>query len=314
MAPLPAVQPARMQRRSSCVAPAVLAWLVLVVICTCQWPTDLPNFTGMLHQQKPQMRTIPRQAIEAGMEVDRKTEFVDEESDKRLFTKLLDGVEGDFDTVELEKVYQVPTYNARFSQYKGFTYSKRKADAFRLRMERVGIRHKPFYRIQAMGRGRTAKRSTKVFEKIGYWDPTLPADHPKAFNLRADRAVYWLRNGAAVSDQVASFLDLAGIIRRTGREAKLGEWEWRIPEDTGNEAPEGWTYHGNPEHVVWGAGARLNKKLIKRERGERKGSDMEKYGFTGYKEIPLEQNVVAEPLDGTSRVRTKSWDTFSDDI
>ncbi|CAE7421048.1 unnamed protein product [Symbiodinium sp. CCMP2456] len=44
-----------------------------------------------------------------------------------------------------------------------------------------------------------------------------------------------MKFGAQPTDQVASFLDLAGIIRRTGDNAKRGQWEWRIDPNSGPE-------------------------------------------------------------------------------
>ena len=60
-------------------------------------------------------------------------------------------------------------------------------------------------------------RDGKFIEKIGNYNPLLAKDAENRVVLDADRAKYWLSNGAQPTDRVARFLDLAGVRERTAR-------------------------------------------------------------------------------------------------
>jgi len=123
-------------------------------------------------------------------------------------------------------------------------------------------------------------------------------DDPRAFTIKADRCVYWMRKGAQPTDGVANLLDIAGIIRRTGQFSKRGEWEWRVDPMSGPEAPEGWNYDG-PHKVTWG-----NKPNVHNHKGKinndvekvRKIPLIERYGFRGYTRIPIDEVALSDPL------------------
>jgi len=121
-------------------------------------------------------------------------------------------------------------YSSRYAQYEGYVHKRKPLPHLRIRLDRWGVRHWPFYRIKASFQKRKAFRSARFLESLGWYDPMKEFDDPRFFKLKADRICYWLRKGAQPTDQVANLLDVAGIIRRTGRFAKLGEWEWRIPK------------------------------------------------------------------------------------
>lgn len=75
--------------------------------------------------------------------------------------------------------------------------------AARIRLKRMGRRNRPFYRIGVFD-GRTP-RDGKTIELLGTYDPLNPnVDRQIAIN--AERAVYWLQQGAQPTDTVASFL------------------------------------------------------------------------------------------------------------
>lgn len=84
----------------------------------------------------------------------------------------------------------------------------------RLRLQRMGRRHRPFYRINAMDR-RSARDSTSI-ERLGHYDP-LEADKSKQVVLKADRIRYWLSVGAQPSETVASLLKNNGIDPTPGK-------------------------------------------------------------------------------------------------
>lgn len=170
----------------------------------------------------------------------------------------------------------------------------------RLRLDRYGTSHWPFYKIRAAHQKRTKHKSGRFLEALGWWDPMKEVDDPKFFKLKADRAIFWLRQGAQPTDMVANLLDRAGIIRRTGPLAKRGEWEWRVPKNTGPEAPEGFSYDG-PHEVTW-----ENKPCIHHRKGTKSPRNVknipliERYGFKGYEKIPIEGDILTAPVAGSS--------------
>ncbi|MHC4064495.1 MAG: 30S ribosomal protein S16 [Planctomycetota bacterium] len=76
--------------------------------------------------------------------------------------------------------------------------------AVRLRLKRLGRRHRPFYRVAAMD-GRT-QRDGRVIEELGYYDP-VAKDESKQLVLRQERIDYWLSVGAQPTDTVRRLID-----------------------------------------------------------------------------------------------------------
>ena len=82
-----------------------------------------------------------------------------------------------------------------------------------LRLKRMGRRHRPFYRINAMDR--RSPRDGRVIEQLGWYDPIAPDDRQLSINV--DRIDYWLSVGAQPSSTVAS------LLRRVGCDPKSGK-------------------------------------------------------------------------------------------
>jgi small subunit ribosomal protein S16 len=80
--------------------------------------------------------------------------------------------------------------------------------AVKLRMTRMGRRHRPFFRINAV-ESRTP-RDGRVLEKLGHYDP-IEKDPAKQIVLDKERAQYWLDKGAIPSDTVSQILLRQGI-------------------------------------------------------------------------------------------------------
>ena len=80
--------------------------------------------------------------------------------------------------------------------------------AVKLRMTRIGRRHRPFFRINVID-SRTP-RDGRVIEKLGQYDP-LEKDKEKQILLNKDRAEFWLAQGAIPSDTVSEILLRFGI-------------------------------------------------------------------------------------------------------
>lgn len=80
--------------------------------------------------------------------------------------------------------------------------------AVRLRLKRIGRRHRPFYRVAAVDRRKA--RDSRVIEELGHYDPTN-ADESKQVTLKAERIEYWLSVGAQPSDTVRNLIKRCGI-------------------------------------------------------------------------------------------------------
>lgn len=79
--------------------------------------------------------------------------------------------------------------------------------AVRIRMKKLGRRHRPFYRICAMD-SRTA-RDGRVLEELGTYDPMIPDTDARAI-LEKERIQYWLSVGASPSEKVNALIKKYG--------------------------------------------------------------------------------------------------------
>lgn len=94
--------------------------------------------------------------------------------------------------------------------------------AVKLRMTRMGRRHRPFFRINAVES--RAPRDGRILEKLGHYDP-VEKDQAKQIVLNRERVEYWLDKGAIPSDTVSQLLLRQGIKHKyaevkTARRAK----------------------------------------------------------------------------------------------
>ncbi len=71
--------------------------------------------------------------------------------------------------------------------------------AVRIRMKKLGRRHRPFYRICATDVRRP--RDGRVLEELGTYDPLVPETDARAI-LNGERINYWLSVGAQPSEKV----------------------------------------------------------------------------------------------------------------
>jgi len=80
--------------------------------------------------------------------------------------------------------------------------------AVKIRMTRMGRRHRPFFRINAIDS--RAPRDGRILEKLGHYDPILK-DTDKQIVLDLERVKYWLDKGAVPSDSVSEILLRLGV-------------------------------------------------------------------------------------------------------
>lgn len=79
----------------------------------------------------------------------------------------------------------------------------------RIRMQRLGRRHRPFYRINAID-VRT-RRNGQVLENLGHYNPMEP-NESKQVVLKADKIKAWIERGAQPSETVMDMLGRAGVL------------------------------------------------------------------------------------------------------
>ncbi|MCB1181150.1 MAG: 30S ribosomal protein S16 [Chlamydiia bacterium] len=75
--------------------------------------------------------------------------------------------------------------------------------ALKIRMRKQGRTHGPFYRI-VLTDSRNP-RDGKYIENLGWYNPLGKTDE-KPFKLDHDRIVYWLKQGAILSEKVESIV------------------------------------------------------------------------------------------------------------
>ena len=80
--------------------------------------------------------------------------------------------------------------------------------AVRIRLKRVGAKHKPCYRIDVFDS--RSPRDGKSLETVGTYDPRAESASEKT-TLKRDRVVYWLDKGATPTVTVKNIFKKNGI-------------------------------------------------------------------------------------------------------
>jgi small subunit ribosomal protein S16 len=75
--------------------------------------------------------------------------------------------------------------------------------AVRIRMKRMGRKHRPYFRIVAIDSRQP--RDGRIIEELGSYDPMIKNTDDRVV-LKPDRIKYWLGVGAKPSEHVAVFL------------------------------------------------------------------------------------------------------------
>lgn len=90
--------------------------------------------------------------------------------------------------------------------------------AVRLRLKRMGRRHRPTYRLNAMDQRN--QRDGRVIEELGFYDPCTK-DETRVLKVNTERVAYWLSVGAQPTDTVRALLRRVGMdIELTPRPSK----------------------------------------------------------------------------------------------
>lgn len=75
--------------------------------------------------------------------------------------------------------------------------------AVRIRMKKIGRKHRPFYRICVMDS--RVHREGKAIEEVGWYDTSI-SDKSKRVKVNLERVEYWVSVGASMSDRVATLV------------------------------------------------------------------------------------------------------------
>ena len=80
----------------------------------------------------------------------------------------------------------------------------------KIRLARAGAKKRPYYHIVVADS--RSPRDGRFIEKLGSYNPMLPAEHADRLRLQEEKIKEWLSKGALATDRVAKFLGRAGII------------------------------------------------------------------------------------------------------
>ena len=75
--------------------------------------------------------------------------------------------------------------------------------AVRIRMKKLGRKHRPFFRICVMDSRKP--RDGKAIEEVGTYDPMIREKSDRV-TLKMERIDYWMSVGATPSDKVATLI------------------------------------------------------------------------------------------------------------
>ena len=77
----------------------------------------------------------------------------------------------------------------------------------KIRLKRMGMKKMPFYRLVVTDS--RSPRDGRFIEEIGYYNPV---SEPVDLKIDAERAKYWLANGAQPTDTVRGLLKKGGVL------------------------------------------------------------------------------------------------------
>jgi small subunit ribosomal protein S16 len=84
--------------------------------------------------------------------------------------------------------------------------------SLKIRLARAGAKKRPYYHIVVADS--RSPRDGRFIEKVGSYNPMLPAEHEDRIRLVGERISYWLSEGALATDRVARFLGNAGLAEK----------------------------------------------------------------------------------------------------
>ena len=80
----------------------------------------------------------------------------------------------------------------------------------KIRLTRAGAKKRPYYHIVVADS--RSPRDGRFIERVGSYNPMLPAEHADRVRLQGERIMHWIAQGALATDRVARFLGKAGLM------------------------------------------------------------------------------------------------------
>ncbi len=81
--------------------------------------------------------------------------------------------------------------------------------SLKIRLARAGAKKRPYYHIVVADS--RSPRDGRFIERLGNYNPMLPADHADRVKLNSERVTHWVAQGAVPTDRVARFMGRAGL-------------------------------------------------------------------------------------------------------
>jgi len=81
--------------------------------------------------------------------------------------------------------------------------------SLKIRLARAGAKKRPYYHIVVADS--RSPRDGRFIEKLGSYNPMLPAEHADRVRLQDERVTHWLGKGAVATERVARFLGRSGL-------------------------------------------------------------------------------------------------------
>ena len=79
----------------------------------------------------------------------------------------------------------------------------------KIRLARAGAKKRPYYHIVVADS--RSPRDGRFIEKLGSYNPMLPAEHTDRVRLQNERITHWIGLGALPTERVAKFLGKADL-------------------------------------------------------------------------------------------------------
>jgi len=124
--------------------------------------------------------------------------------------------------------------------------------ATKIRLKRIGRRNRPFYRLVAMDSRN--RRDGAAIEELGWYNPI---DLEDSFDLKSDRILHWLSEGAQPTKAAKKLLRSSGL-----------NYRWHLISQGLNEKDveiEMKKWHLNHDEVLKNRAEKAEKKLTKKQ-------------------------------------------------
>ncbi len=157
--------------------------------------------------------------------------------------------------------------------------------AVKLRLRRMGKKKQPIYKVVAADA--RSPRDGKFLEAVGVYNPLTK---PHTVDLKEDRVLYWLGNGAQPTDTVKS------LLRQKGITLKKELLKKKLPEEKIQEEIENWQ-----KLKEAGKNKKAQKKKSKKELAKEEKAKEEKKTAGSEKKSEGEQEAKTD--EGTTEAQ-----------